>query len=400
MGDDLIGIFREKVYNELNNNILPFWMSHTIDEQKGGFFGRITNDMQVQPYAPKGLILNTRLLWAFSAAYRFAQKPECLERAQRAFQYLINYFRDVDYGGMYWLLDAFGKPLDVRKKIYGQAFAIYGLAEYYAASGDQSALDLAVEIYHLIESHNYDSEYHGYYEASNRDWSLAEDLRLSDVDLNEIKSMNTHLHMVEAYANLYLVWKDDKLRKKLVELVDDFLCFIIDSETHHFHMFFNEKWQPKSKSSSFGHDIEGSWLLCKAAEILNDNKLSSRVYSAAARIIRAAIMEGVDDEGGVYFERRSDGSIDTDVHWWVQAEAVVGFINGYQYTGKEDLLHAAWRAWEFIEKYLIDRQNGEWFYKVCKERKPDPEMYKVSEWKGPYHNSRACMEIVRRLELN
>jgi mannobiose 2-epimerase len=393
--------FRARVVDELNTNILPFWMKHTKDHEKGGFFGRIINDMVVQNNAVKGLILNSRILWTFSAAYRFDQNPECLKGAERAYQYLIDYFWDTDYGGMYWLLDANGKPVDVRKKIYGQAFAIFGLTEYYAASGNHNALNLAIQLYHLIEHYNYDSTYKGYYEASNRDWSLADDLRLSEVDMNEIKSMNTHLHMLEAYTNLCLVCKDKEPKEKLLELINDFLEFIIDTETHHFHLFFNEKWEPKSKNYSFGHDIEGSWLLCKAIEVLEDDTLASRVHDAAHQAVQATLNEGVDEEGGVYYERRDDGSLDTDVHWWVQAEAVVGLINGYQYTGRDELMQAAWRGWEFIEKYLIDKENGEWFYKVNQERQSDPSMYKVSEWKGPYHNGRACMEIIRRLnELN
>ena len=398
MDDNFLCTFRERVYRELKSNILPFWLTHALDEERGGFFGRISNDLQVRPLAAKSLILNTRLLWAFSAAHRFEDDPQLLDLAQRACRYLMDYFWDTEHGGMYWLLDACGKPVDHCKKSYGQAFAIYGLTEYYAASGDRSALDLAIRLFRLIEQHNYDAIHKGYFETYNNDWSLAEDQRLSELDMNEIKSMNTHLHLVEAYANLYGQWKDDELKNKLTGLFDDFLNHIIDFESYHFRLFFNEKWECKSRNVSFGHDIEGSWLLCQAAEILDADGYSSRFRRIAESMVGATIREGMDEEGGLCYERRRDGSMDTDIHWWVQAEAVVGLINAWQCTGEEEQLKAAWRCWQFIENYIVDREDGEWFYKVNKERKPDPNMFKLSEWKGPYHNSRACMEIIRRLD--
>jgi mannobiose 2-epimerase len=397
MDDNFLCTFRDRVYSELKSNILPFWLTHALDEEKGGFFGRISNDLQAQPLAAKSLILNTRLLWTFSAVHRFEHNPQLLELAQRAYQYLKDYFGDTEHGGMYWLLDAYGEPIDLRKKIYGQAFAIYGLTEYYAASRDQSALELAILLFRLIEQHNYDSVHKGYFETSNSDWSLAEDQRLSELDMNEIKSMNTHLHLVEAYTNLYRQWNNDELKNKLTELFDDFLNHIIDFESYHFRLFFDEKWGCKSQNVSFGHDIEGSWLLCQAAEILDADNYSSHFRRIAESMVQTTISEGLDEENGLYYERRGDGSMDTDIHWWVQAEAVVGLINAYQCTGAEELLKVAWRCWQFIEKYIVDREHGEWFYKVNKERRPDPNMFKLSEWKGPYHNSRACMEIIRRL---
>ncbi|MBN2029059.1 AGE family epimerase/isomerase [bacterium] len=398
MNIDFIQRFRGKVFTEFENHLLPFWMNIPLDQTSGGFYGRIHKNLQIEADAPKGLVLNSRLLWTFSSVYRFNPNPHLLKLAQRAYQYLVDHFWDKVYGGMFWLLDSHGNPLDAGKKVYGQAFALYGLSEYYAASGDQSALNTAVELYHLIEQHHCDSIYQGYRETSHRDWSEAENQQLSEVDMNVVKSMNAHLHLLEAYANLLLVWEDSTLRRQLTELVDVFLTRIADDETGHFKLFFDQQWQSRSAAVSFGHDIEGSWLLCRAAEILGDQNRIRYVRPVTERLVNATLAEGMNEDGGIYFQRNNKNLLDTDVHWWVQAEAIVGFVNHYQLTHCEEMLQAAYDAWEFVEKHLVDREHGEWFYKVDQDRQTDLNMFKVSEWKGPYHNCRACMEIIRRLD--
>jgi len=297
------------------------------------------------------------------------------------------------------MLDENDAPLDVSKKIYGQAFAIYSLVEFFAASGDAEALQRAQAIYRLIEKHNYDPTYTGYLESANRDWSAAQDLRLSDIDMNEKKSMNTHLHLLEAYTQLYRVWPDEALRVQLQKLINNFLDHIINPQTYHLILFFDEAWQPKSIKISFGHDIETSWLLQEAAAALAEAETIQRCKILCQAMAEAVLTQGVAADGGVCYEKDEKGTLDSEVHWWVQAEAVVGFINAYQTSGRPDFLHAAIRAWDFIEKYLIDRTFGEWVYKVNEHRIPDTVLHKISEWKCPYHNSRMCLELMQRLSL-
>jgi cellobiose epimerase len=397
MGTEEAGPLGRRVETELTGNILPFWLQQTVDPEGEGFYARISNDGRIKVRTPKGLILNTRILWTFSAAYRHFARAEYLEMAHRAFRFLQKHFWDKKYGGMYWMLDADNEPLDTSKKIYGQAFSIYSYAEYFAASQEKAALERAFELYQLIENHNFDKKFGGYFETSNRDWSLAEDLRLSAIDMNEKKSMNTHLHMLEAYANLSRIRPEPELIKKLRGLILNFLDPIIDPRTGHFRLFFDEEWRIKSTSVSFGHDIEGSWLLDEAAAVVGDSELSQQVGRASLKMARAVLQEGGSSEGGIFYECRADGHLDEEMHWWVQVEGLVGFLNAFQRTGEDLFWQATCKIWDFCEKYLVDRINGEWFYKVGPDRKPVLSEHKVSEWKCPYHSARACMQVLTRL---
>jgi len=388
--------WRNDVFNELTNDILPFWMNNTIDRKNGGFYGCITNNLKKLEDAPKGLILNSRILWTFADAYNAFKKKEYLDIASYAYNYMTKYFFDFEFGGAYWLLDSAGRAVDNKKKTYGQAFVIYALAEYYSATGYKKVLDQAFSIFELIEKFGYDNKFKGYFEAFNRNWSIAEDMRLSDVDINEKKSMNAHLHLLESYTNLYRVSKDEKVRYKLVELIDVFLSFIINKRSCHLNLFFDEKWEIKSRNISFGHDIESSWLLCEASDLVNDSELKQRVYDISKKMVEVTQDEGLNEEGGIYQEK--DGTLHKEVDWWLQAEAVIGFLNAYQLTNSEPFLEQSYACWKFIERYLIDKEYGEWFYEVSEKGIPNPNLFKVSEWKGPYHNGRACMEIMKRLD--
>lgn len=389
---------RQRVEQELRSNILPFWLKYTIDEDYGGFRGQISNDLTIDPTAPKGLILNARILWTFSKAFSVYRDEIYLDTAKRAYNYLCQYFWDGEFGGVFWMLDHLGRPLDTKKRTYGQAFTVYSLAEYHHATGDQDALAKAVRMYEAIEKSACDQQHGGYSETYERDWSLAQDQRLSDVDMDEKKSMNTHLHVMESCANLLRVWNDDGLRRRLVDVVEIFLNRIIDAKSHHFIMFFDETWRPRSDKISFGHDIEGSWLLCEAAEALGDEHLLQRVHRESVRMAQAVFTEAVDKDGGLLYEGDPTGIIDSDKHWWPQAEAVVGFLNAYRLSGQTHFLDAAYRSWEFIEKYIVDHANGEWFWKVSRDGVPSNEKFKVDAWKCPYHNSRTCFEVMARLD--
>lgn len=379
-------------------SILDFWAKQTVDRQNGGFYGEIRGDHTVNELAAKGLVLNSRLLWTFSTAYRVYGDKLYLEMAHRGFDYLMRYFRDTEYGGMYWLVDAEGQPYETKKQIYGQSFAIYGLSEYFRASGLQEPLDQAVGLFRLIENHSYDLENGGYFEALARDWGPLEDVSLSDKDMNERKSMNTHLHILEAYSNLLRVWPETELREKQKELIEVTLSHIVNRQTGHFKLFFDEAWHSRSGHISYGHDIEGSWLLLEAAELLGDEELLREVKAVAVQMAEATLTEGTDpDNGGIYNEIDPDGHVDTDKIWWPQAEAIVGFLNAYQMTGRKDFAEAALSAWDFTSRHLIDRERGEWYWKASKEGRPDVLMPKVDPWKCSYHNSRSCFEAVGRI---
>jgi mannobiose 2-epimerase len=386
---------RQKVETELLSNILPFWLKYTVDEEYGGFRGQISNDLTIDPHAAKGLILNARILWTFSKAFTVYRDPIYLATARRAYEYLDRYFWDHEFGGVYWMLDYLGQPKDTKKRIYGQAFTVYALAEYYHASGDPEALAKAMRMVEQIESTGHDDEHGGYFETYERNWTLAKDQRLSDVDMDEKKSMNTHLHLMEAYATLLRFHEDATVRLRLRELIEIFLDHIIDSATHHFILFFDEEWHPRFDKISLGHTIEGSWLLCEAAEILGDAVLLARVRKVAVKMAEAVYEQGLDTDGGLLYELNP---ADTEKHWWPQAEAVVGFFNAYQLTGQPHFLIAAERSWAFIEKYIVDREHGEWFSRVSQSGVPGEEQYKVDPWKCPYHNSRTCIEVMERLD--
>lgn len=397
METKVINDFCERVEKELFENIVPFWIQHTQDNEYGGFYGRITNDLTIEREAPKSLILNTRILWTFSKLYQFRNNDNYLYMAERSYNYLLNHFFDHELGGVYWLLNYKGEAIDNRKKIYGQAFTIYALAEYYAAVKNEQVLEQAKSIFQLIEKHNYDIKNTGYFEASNRDWTIAEDLRLSALDMNEKKSMNTHLHLMEAYTTLYQVWNDDHLKNRLEGLLYNFTEHIINKDSYHFILFQDELWQSKSEHVSFGHDIEGSWLLCEAAEILGDRELKKKVELFAVKMVNATIAEGFSEQHTIYSERDGKGQLCESIEWWQQIEAIVGFINAYQITKDERFLDWSLKCWRVIENKIVDRINGEWFFGILPNGQPDHSKYKVSEWKGPYHNARACMEILNRL---
>lgn len=388
----------QRVETELRSSILPFWLNHTIDEEYGGFRGQIANDLTFDPLAPKGVILNARILWTFAKAFTVYSDPVYLDAARRAYEYLVRSFWDDEFGGVYWMVDYKGQPLDTHKRIYAQAFTVYALAEYYHAIGDGEILARALRLVDVIEAFGHDAEHGGYFETYERDWTLAIDQRLSEVDQDEKKSMNTHLHLLEAYATLLRNHEHPTVRLRLRELLAMFLEHIIDPKTHHFILFFDEQWHPRSEKVSFGHDIEGSWLLSEAAEILGDVAILDRVRAVALSMAQAAFDEGLDADGGLFYEADPTGIVDSDKHWWPQSEAVVGFLNAHRLSGRPHFLEAAERSWAFIEQHIIDRQYGEWFWLVSKDGVPDPVQDKVGPWKCPYHNSRTCFEVMERLE--
>lgn len=416
---------KAEVRDVLENNILSFWLEKMVDRENGGFYGQMTGEGQLVKTADKGCILNARILWSFSAAYRVLRKPEYLEAATRAKDYIINYFIDKEYGGTYWSLDYKGQPRDTKKQFYAIGFTIYGLSEYARATGDREALDYAISLYECIEEHSFDREYNGYIEACTREWGEIADMRLSELDANYPKSQNTHLHIIEPYTNLYRCIKELKaaescnyvpaigsvlpigitvpdefvvrLESSLRNLITIFTDKILNPETHHLDLFFDMDWTRQAgRLESYGHDIECSWLMHEAALVLGDETVLRKVESIVQMVAKAS-EKGLNEDGSMVHEANLDtGYVDTDRHWWVQAENVVGWINIWQYFGDESALQKALRCWQYIKDNLIDREGGEWWWSRDPERNINRKDDKAGFWKCPYHNSRMCLELMER----
>ena len=400
----------------VENNILRFWIDKMVDRENGGFYGRIDGHEVLHPEAEKGAILNARILWSFSAAYRVLRKPEYLDMATYAKDYFVSHFLDREYGGVYWSLDYKGQPLNTRKQFYAIGFALYGMSEYARATGDREALDCALQLYDCIEQHALDHEHNGYIEAMTRDWQPIADMRLSELDANYPKSQNTHLHIIEPYANLLRTLRAfgtdsatangsvpcdtiARVEASLRNIIGIFTDRILNPATHHLDLFFDMDWTREAgQLESYGHDIECSWLMHEAALVLGDKEVLAKV-EPIVRMVAKASEKGLRPDGSMIHEANLDtGHVDDDLHWWVQAENVVGWFNIYQYFGDADALDKAQRCWQYIKTQLIDWENGEWHW----SRHPDGTLNttddKAGFWKCPYHNSRMCLEIIERTE--
>ena len=378
--------FRAEAQALLETNILPFWQERMVDYRQGGFYGRIDGYNVLHPDAEKGAVLNARILWTFSAAARVLHNTPYRILAARAYDYLMQWFIDREHGGVYWSLNADGTPLDTKKQTYAIAFAIYGLAEYYRATRDQEALDAAIRLFEDIEAHAFDAVNVGYIEALTRDWQPIADMRLSKSDENGSRTMNTHLHVLEAYTNLYRVYKDPRVARQLRVLIDIFVNRLYNPSNGHLDLFFDDQWQGRRDKTSPGHDIEAAWLLHEALEVLGDPILLQETLPVCQQLAQAA-------ENGILKESQ----------WWCYAEAVVGYIDQWKLNQKALPVEAAINlemaeaAWDYIQSHLIDREHGEWYWAILPDGTPDRANDKAGFWKCPYHNSRMCIELIERL---
>ena len=387
----------------LEANILSFWQERMVDYRQGGFYGRIDGYNVLHPDAEKGAVLNARILWTFSAAARVLNNTPYRILAARAYDYLMQRFMDREQGGVYWSLNADGTPLDTKKQTYAIAFAIYGLAEYVRLTNNQEALNAAIRLFEDLEAHAYKFENekmskckNGYVEALTRDWQPIADMRLSEKDENGVFTMNTHLHVLEAYTNLYRVLKNvqrddvqgtkERITKQLRTLIDIFANRIFDPATGHLMLFFDEKWQPSNTHTSPGHDIEAAWLLHEALEVFGDEELLNQTLPVIHSLAQAAEEDIMDEK-----------------EWWCYAEAVVGYIDQWKLYQEEKPIESninlelAETAFHYILTHLMDRENGEWFWTILPDGTPDRTHDKAGFWKCPYHNSRMCIEIIERL---
>jgi len=374
-------------------HILQYWQEHTLDTKYGGFIGHIAYPDQKKPLSNKGIILNSRILWTFSAASNFYKDNRYELLCKRSFDYLKTYFRDKEYGGVFWEVTHKGEVVLAKKQIYAQAFMVYALSEYYLFSDNEESKTWAIEIFNLIENHALDHQNGGYIEAFDQQWSPMDDMRLSEKDDNTAKTMNTHLHLLEAYTVFFKIYPENQVKEAFKKLIHLFLNVFLD-KIGHFNLFFDEKWNLKSNVYSYGHDIEAAWLLVEAAEAIQDEKIIDQVKNVAIHIADRFIQVAIDDDGGVMNEENYvTGDIDNDRHWWPQAEGVVGLYYAYQITGEQRYLETAKKIWEFITSKMIDQKYGEWFWRIDANGHHNPKDEKVGMWKCPYHNSRVCMQL-------
>lgn len=391
-----LSVLKSEMNNELKN-LLHFWSSEALDLEHGGFIGRIDYIGKKHKNATKGSVLNTRILWTFSAAFRITKNKKYKVIADKVYKYITEHFWDDRNGGLFWEIDYLGKPLNKRKQAYAQGFGIYAFSEYYRATQNVESLNFAKSLYYILEDKFWDPRHSGYIEALNHDWTHIEDMRLSHKDLNTPKSMNTHLHILEPYTNLYRVWQNDKLKKSIISLLDIFQTKIIDRNSGHFNLFFEMDWKAKSTTISFGHDIEGAWLLHEAAQEIDEKELVESIQKSALKLVNITLNQGLDIDGSVFNEFDIRG-YDKDKNWWPQAEAMVGLMDAYEIEPKQEYLSSIFKIWEFIKNNLIDTVNGEWFWRVDVDGKVISTDDKIGFWKCPYHNSRALMEVISRIE--
>ncbi|TRX21584.1 N-acyl-D-glucosamine 2-epimerase [Flavobacterium franklandianum] len=380
------------------DNILEYWSKNTIDQKNGGFIGQIDCNEYKNFEAEKGSVLNARILWSFSAAYSITKNEAHKKIAKDAFEFILTYFYDIEFGGIFWSINPDKTPKDTKNQIYALAFVIYGLTEYYEISNDERALRFSVILYNRIQKHSYDPIKKGYFEAFTRDWQPIEDLRLSDKDANEKKTMNTHLHIVEGYANLYKVWKNENLKNDIIELLEVIETHFINKETGHLRLFFNENWIEKPDVTSYGHDIEAAWLLLQCAEITKNEALIER-YKKYAILLTDATFEGIDpNDGGLWYELEpKENKLIAEKHWWPQSELMIGFYNAYQLSNDKKYLDVVLKNWEFVKDYILDNKNGEWIWGINKDYSKI-EKDKTGFWKCPYHNTRVCIELIHRIK--
>ena len=386
-------MFATEIKEHLVNDLIPFWQG-LKDEENGGFYGYLSYDLKLDKKAVKGCILNSRILWFFSNAYMVLGDPSLLESAAYAYQFLKEHCVDDEFGGVFWSLTYDGKPEDTTKHTYNQAFSIYALASYYDASKNPEALEIAWKLYDLVESKCKDE--YGYLEAFTRSFEPEENDKLSENGVIAEKTMNTLLHVFEAYTELYRVTKEEKVAKQIRFMMDIIKDKVFNKEMGRQEVFFDRTWNTLIDLYSYGHDIETAWLVDRGLEVLDDEAYTN-MLSPITKIITENIYNRAYIDHSLVNESEN-GVVDTTRVWWVQAEAVVGFLNGYQKQGDKKFLDASVDIWNYIKKYFIDKRNGsEWFWSVKEDHTPDEKPI-VEPWKCPYHNGRMCFEVLRRMK--
>ena len=377
---------KQEIVQDLTENVLAFWAEKSPDPS-GGFYGTLIFDGTPREGAMKGGILNARILWTFSSAYRMLKDERYLTLANRAQRYFLDHFIDPVYGGSFYAVSATGEPLQMQKQSYQNSFAIYGLSEHYRATGNKESLNAAIGVYRKMIEHAYDPVNGGFIESFTREWEM--------INIQYPKQMNNNLHVLEALTNLYRVWKDDGLREHLKEQIYVMSYKVLNQKTWHEQLYFTMDWQSQREIDSYGHDIEFSWLLVEAAEVLGDEEILKDTKRIAVNIATVQLEEGVHETGAMRSDKSGD-HISPNFSWWEQSEAVVGFLNAWQLSGDRKFLDAAVRSWEWIKTYMIDYEYGEWYGGVNADLTPRRNGVKADQWRCPYHNGRMGFEVMER----
>jgi len=384
----------EMCLSELTTNLLPWWMEYSVDEKHGGFYGSVTNDNEPVAGAEKHIVLNARLVWTFASAYRVLKDDRYLSYARRAYEYLVERFWDAEHGGVFTLLDADGKVLNADKMIYGNAFAVYALSEYHRATGDARARKYANDLVEKLETFAFDPVNGGFFEVCGPDFRHDPWKRGMNRYPNEQKTMNTHLHLIEAYT--CLLRSDPSVQSRVRYQLYNMLSNIVNRATHHFHYFQDVFWHPTTSEVSFGHDIEGSWLMMEAAEVLHEPEAEAYARDVCVNIARACLTEGVRPDGFMNSEYDPVKRHTSErLSWWEQNESVVGFLNAWEETGEDKFLDASLRCMQSIDAKFVDHEKGGWFAILSPDYKPLSTL-KQTGFICPYHNARMCLEVIER----
>ena len=389
--------FKNEVAADLTGNLLPWWSKMTVDYDNGGFYGRVNMRDSVFIESDKAGIMNARILWTYSAAYRITKDTSYLRLATRAKNYCLEYFIDKEFGGAYYTLDYKGEPKNTVKHVYTNSFFIYAFSEYARATGDKESLEAAKAIFELIEKYAFDQESNGYFEVFNREWERVRLRMIGESSDRDEKTSNTSLHLMESFANLYRVWPEERMAARLRNMVELFLDKIIDPNTYHLINFLDRDWNRTSDVDSYGHDIECVWLLREAAMLLGDQQLIKRVENVSVKMAEAVEVAVQPDGSLVYEKDMATGHVNENRSWWAQVETIVGYFDAWEISGDEKFLDYSINCWNYTRDHFIDKTNGGWFSIID----PSDEVRrgdKAGHWTCPYHNGRMAMEIIERVE--
>jgi mannobiose 2-epimerase len=384
-----LGTYQPEFANELES-VLDWWLQYATDKENGGFYGSVNNKNIPNPLAEKGLILNARILWSFSAACHLSAKTEYRAAAARQFDYIRNHFCDDECGGLYYSVNYDGNPCQTQKSVMAHAYVVYALSEYAKCSGDQSALVLAQQYYSIIEQYAFDKEGQGYHDLFTRHWDLIKN--------DNGKEISAQLHLLEAYTNLYTTWPAPQLKQRIHNLVNLFSEKIVCAGTGHMYLSFLNTWQPADEMISFGHHAEAAWLLSKAAVVTADQAELEKINMLSVKMIDVAL-SGTDKKDGALWKEADlqTGKWLKEKHWWPQTEAITGFFHAWQVTGNQKYLEQGLQTWQFVKHHLIDVENGEWFWGIDEKYAVLDHEPKAGFWKCPYHTVRMCIEISNRI---
>ncbi|WP_407371713.1 AGE family epimerase/isomerase [Carnobacterium sp.] len=393
--------------NQLMSKVLPFWLSQQ-DNVNGGFYGKLSIDLKSYPLAPKGGVMMSRFLWTFSHSYETMKKDEYKLAADHAYRFMLDTLWDMKYGGIFWLVDAEGKPVNLIKHVYAQSFAIYGLSEYAKINPDSDALEYAKKLYLLIEEHAYNPTTLGYEEEFDQVWKKKPLSQVASQNSKVRYTTNTHLHLLEAYTNLYTVWPNEALLEKIQHLLKLFTTRIFHPAGY-CQQEFDQNWNSVIPEVSYGHDIETSWLLDETLEHCKINdELDKEVRDMTASLAAYCYENGLDETG--WMINHADGShLDQTKVWWVEAEAIIGLYHAFQQSGNLEYRKAALKLIQLVQQNFVDdRPGSEWYSRLDKNNqllsvflKNGNSEENISDiWKGPYHTVRFYLEMIKRLEEN